>query len=209
MASRGSAIAIVASMMAAVFGCASRGGGAPSAAGSAVAATAESSAAASKSGPKVQGAAFNEDADGARLVLSSDQPLLYTAYEPRPDLLVVDLPGSVLSDGFVPPAASGTLVSSLRVDPLVEMGKPLTRLTIGHKEGTHFDVHTVGQGLAVTFDAAPEATAAAGTAAPASSTPAPAPPATLGEKLPSQDSPPRGELAHAAVFDYFARAGKV
>src|SRR5688500_20255312 len=33
---------------------------------------------------QVTQAAFNEDADGARIVVTADVPLLYTAYEPRP-----------------------------------------------------------------------------------------------------------------------------
>ncbi|MEP6995803.1 MAG: AMIN domain-containing protein, partial [Acidobacteriota bacterium] len=93
-------------------------------------------------------------------MLTSNGPLLYTAYEPRPDLLVVDLPGSSLSESFAPPAVSGTLVSSLRVEPISEMGKQWTRLTIAHKEGARYDVRAVGQGLAVTFDPGTDATVA-------------------------------------------------
>ena len=53
---------------------------------------AASAASAPRAAARVSQAAFNEDADGARVVLSANAPLLYTAYEPRPDLLVVDLP---------------------------------------------------------------------------------------------------------------------
>jgi len=68
-------------------------------------------------GVVVTQAAFNEDTDGARVVLSADAPLLYTSYEPRPDLLVVDLPGAGLHAGFVPPAGSGSLVTAIRFEP--------------------------------------------------------------------------------------------
>ncbi len=201
MACRWSAIAITALSMAAVFGCASssRGRGVQSADGAAAAA-ADSPAHASKGGATVQEAAFNEDADGARLVLSSDGPLLYTAYEPRPDLLVVDLPGSSLSDHFAAPAASGALVSSVRVDPITEMGKHLTRLTIAHKEGVHYDVHTVGQGLAVTFDTATQTASADSTATPApppDASPAPPVSTAAASSVPMPSAPVRAEIAHA------------
>ncbi len=202
MVCRRSAIAITIVMMAAVFGCASstRGRGAHPADG-ASAAAAGSPATAPQGGPTVQEAAFNEDSDGARLVISSDAPLLYTAYEPRPDLLVVDLPGSALSDHFAAPSASGVLVSSVRVEPITEMGKRLTRLTIAHKAGARYDVHTVGQGLAVTFDSAAPSTVTASSETPAP-VPAPEPSAPIAapvvaEAAPAPSTPARVEIAHA------------
>jgi len=178
MACGKSAIAIMAVMMAAVFGCASstKGRSTHSAVEATATGAADSPAASSKAGTKVQEAAFAEDPDGARLVLTSDGPLLYTAYEPRPDLLVVDLPGSSLSDRFAQPTVSGTLVSSLKIEPISEMGKQWTRLTIAHKEGARYDVRTVGQGLAVSFDTGSDAAvaSAAETSAPAA-LPAPSP----------------------------------
>src|SRR6478752_4014468 len=90
MAFRRPSTAIVALMLAAALGCAARG---PSssprqAADAASAAGAVSSKPAPEARPsaRVSQAAFNEDADGARVVLSADAPLVYTAYEPRPDL---------------------------------------------------------------------------------------------------------------------------
>src|SRR5882672_1789775 len=155
MALRRPAMAIVAFLLAAAWGCAARG---PSAsprqaadkAAARPAASSESAAAlpgrASTHGSQ---AAFNEDADGARVVLSADAPLLYTAYEPRPDLLVVDLPGTDLSPGFVVPAGSGSLVTAIRIEPVLEMGKPLTRVSLTHQAGLRTDVRGVGgRGLA-------------------------------------------------------------
>src|ERR1700693_6182732 len=105
MALRRPATAIVALMLAAALGCAARG---PSAGvrqagqeATAPRAVSSESAAAPRAAAGVSQAPFNEAADGARVVLSADAPLLYTAYEPRPDLLVVDLPGADLSAGFV------------------------------------------------------------------------------------------------------------
>jgi type IV pilus assembly protein PilQ len=201
MACGKSAIAIMAVMMAAVFGCASststKGRSTHSAVEATATGAADSPAASSKAGTKVQEAAFAEDPDGARLVLTSNGPLLYTAYEPRPDLLVVDLPGSSLSDRFAQPTVSGTLVSSLKIEPISEMGKQWTRLTIAHKEGARYDVRTVGQGLAVTFDTGSDAAvaSAAETSAPAA---LPAPPTSVMASAP-ETSPvlSRREPAHA------------
>ena len=148
MACKKTAIAIGALMLAAAFGCATGKHGAdvhPTSDGASQTASAKSAPSSAKVTARVQEASFSEDTDGARLVLSSDSPLVYTAYEPRPDLLVVELPGASLSDSFSAPNASGSLVSSVRVEPMVEMGKQLTRLTIAHREGLHYDVRTVGQ----------------------------------------------------------------
>src|SRR5215467_5083064 len=86
---RRSATAIVALTLAAALGCA---GASSSPQQAARAPRPSPEASVSPSSIRVTDAAFNEDADGARLVLSADAPLLYTSYEPRPDLLVVDLP---------------------------------------------------------------------------------------------------------------------
>jgi type IV pilus assembly protein PilQ len=185
---------LVALMLAAGIGCASRGRTASTGTASANAgAPASSRAASSSTGARVQEAAFTEDSDGARLVLSANAPLLYTAYEPRPDLLVVDLPGIGLDEKFSTPAASGTLVSSVKVEPIVEMGKPLTRLTIAHREGFRYDIRGVGQGLALSFEA-PEQPSAAASASVV------APPASAPESAPAVASAPvRGEIAAPSV----------
>src|SRR5262245_8858848 len=105
---RGIAIPLAAVSLAAAFGCASaKHPDANVANAPARAATSDTPA---KPAPAATGALeqalFTEDGDGARLVLSADAPMLYTAYEPRPDLLVLDLPGFVVADKFVPPPAA-------------------------------------------------------------------------------------------------------
>src|SRR5438876_1010724 len=190
MALRRPAMAIVAFMLAAALGCAARG---PNASPRQTAETAaahpaappESAAALpARARTRVSQAAFNEDADGARVVLSADAPLLYTAYEPRPDLLVVDLPGTDLSPGFAAPAGAGFLVTAIRIEPVLEMGKPLTRISLTHQAGLRSDVRGVGgRGLAISFEpaASPAEPAAALTAeaVPAAVEPAAAPPQTV------------------------------
>src|SRR5262249_60575453 len=157
-----SATTIVAAMMAAARGGAARNAASapPRAAQAAGASPTISSEQAAPAAVHLSGAAFNEDADGARVVLSANAPLLYTSYEPRPDLLVVDLPGTDTGKDFMAPHEVGTLVSSIRFDPVVERGKPMTRISIVHREGVRSDVRSVGQGLAIAFEA-PEAAAAA------------------------------------------------
>jgi type IV pilus assembly protein PilQ len=157
----------------------------------------DSSAAASPAAPgkvgaeasgQVTQAAFNEDADGARIVVTADVPLLYTAYEPRPDLLVIEMNGVRLAEGFTPPESSGNLVQSVRIETIEEMGKRMTRLSVAHRPGLKYDVRSVGRGLALAFETEQVAAAAP--------EPAPAPPTVTAEPL----APPalvRAELAHA------------
>ncbi len=100
MAIRGTATATALALVwAAAVGCSSRGQKAQSAADAApVVAPAPAPSPAAANAPataKITGTAFAEDADGARVVLSANAPLLYTSYEPRPNLLVVDLRDAV------------------------------------------------------------------------------------------------------------------
>ncbi len=207
------AMAIVALMLAAL-GCAAAGSksrprqAAQAAGASPAVASAPSSPSA---GPRLTQAAFDEDADGARLVVSADAPLLYTAYEPRPDLLVVDLPGADLSSGFLAPPAAGSLVTSVRFEPVAEAGKRLTRVSVEHRAGVRSEIRSVGQGLAISLEPA----AAAAEARPSVEPTAPAqPPAVAAEAAPptvpaqalpapviaeeiSRPAPAAGEIAHA------------
>ena len=212
MAFRRPAMAIVAFMLTAALGCTARG---PSASpGQAAETAAAHPAASSGSSPalparaatRISQAAFNEDADGARVVLSADAPLLYTAYEPRPNLLVVDLPGADLSPGFAAPAGAGSLVTAIQIEPVLEMGKPLTRISLTHQAGLLSDVRSIGRGLAISFEpAAPRAEPAvqASEGVPTAAEPLPAAadppampaPAVVAEEI-ARPAPPQGELAH-------------
>src|SRR6266851_8387044 len=176
---RWTAAAIAAVMGAAALGCAGTSrGAAPKQTARSVApapAVSSTSPAPSPAAVRILEAAFNEDSDGARVVLSADAPLLYTAYEPRADLFVLELPGADLSQAFVPLAAAGNLVSSVRVEPVFEMGRRLTRVTIAHRDGTRSDVRSLGQGLAISFEPPREAQISPAEA-PAVEAPAPSPP---------------------------------
>ena len=162
---------------------------------------AQSSPAAAPSSPaaepgssgQITQAAFNEDGDGARVVISADAPLLYTSYEPRPDLLVVDMPGVRTADGFAAPEAAGGLVQAVRVETIEELGKQVTRLSVEHRPGLKYELRSVGRGLAVAFETPREA--GADTAA----IPAAAEPTVVAEPL-APPAPPalvRAEMAHS------------
>jgi type IV pilus assembly protein PilQ len=143
---------------------------------------------------QVTQAAFNEDADGARIVVTSDAPLLYTSYEPRPNLLIVEMPGVQLADGFAAPNVAGTLVQSVRAEELEELGKKITRLSVEHQPGLKYELRSVGRGLAVAFTPA-EAPAPAEPTLAAEAAPVPSPPKVETEPI----APPaltRAELAH-------------
>src|ERR1700686_1490055 len=109
-------------VLAAGLGCAARGTGAARPSDLAAANPPVSSEApTSRPGPGTRrpaGAAFRGDADGARLVISASAPMLYTAYDPRHNLLVVDLPNFGLAETFSAPQATGELVQSIRVEPM-------------------------------------------------------------------------------------------
>ena len=187
-------------------GCSSRGQGAHSAADALPAASpapAPSPAAANAppAAAKITGTAFNEDADGARVVLSANAPLLYTSYEPRPNLLVVDLRDASVAANVTTPKVGG-LVESIKFEEIDELGKRITRLSITHNPDARPDLRSVGQGLAIAFTG-PTSTAQADiatetpavTAASVESAPLPAAAAPSAPK-PAPVSVARGEAAH-------------
>ena len=94
---------------------------------------------------KITGTAFAEDADGARVVLSANAPLLYTSYEPRPNLLVVDLRDASVASNVATPKVGG-LVESIKFEELDELGKRITRLSITHNPDAHPDLAVGGPG---------------------------------------------------------------
>jgi type IV pilus assembly protein PilQ len=147
----------------------------------------------------IESAAFTQDSDGARVVLNADSPLLYTSYEPAPDTLVIEVSGARPAEAFVTPSVEGGLITSLKVDPIEELGRKQTRLTIQHRPGSKFEIASQGKSLAIGFDAETIADAAA--KAPVSETPKP--PVVNAVDLsatPSDSAPanvPRGEAARS------------
>jgi type IV pilus assembly protein PilQ len=194
---RAAATAIgIAAILAGASGCSAvkKGNGVSAGpAHSSPAAAPSSPAAEPGSSGQITQAAFNEDGDGARVVISADAPLLYTSYEPRPDLLVVDMPGVRTADGFAAPDAAGGLVKAVRVETIEELGKQVTRLTVEHRPGLKYELRSVGRGLAVAFETPREASADTAAAPPA------AEPAVVAEPLEPVAAPAlvRAEMAHS------------
>ncbi|HET7452039.1 MAG TPA: hypothetical protein VFL12_04820, partial [Thermoanaerobaculia bacterium] len=120
---------------------------------SAPAPEAQAAAPAPRPAATIDSAAFSQDADGARIVLNADSPLLYTSYEPKPDTLVIDLSGARPADAFATPGVEGGLVTGLKVEPIEELGRRQTRITIHHAPGAKFEIASQGRSLAVGFDA--------------------------------------------------------
>jgi type IV pilus assembly protein PilQ len=149
----------------------------------------------------IESAAFGQDADGARIVLNSDSPILYTSYEPKPDTLVLELPGVKTSDSLTLPSVSGDLVSAMSVEPGAELGRVQTRIVIKHRPGLKYEVSSQGKSLAIGFEspAVAEVHPEPVPAAVAENHPEPAPVVTATEiPLPaSRPVPPRAgeELA--------------
>jgi type IV pilus assembly protein PilQ len=217
MAFRGTATATALALAwAAAVACSSGGQGthtaataaAPGPAPAAPPAAASSTPAASA---KITGTAFNEDSDGARVVLSATAPLLYTSYEPRPNLLVVDLRDASVAPDVTAPKVSG-LIESIKFEELDELGKKVTRLSITHSPDARVDLRSVGQGLAIAFTGPTavaendEKTGSASAAPPADveshplTASAPAAPASAAPIAAAAAAPApsaRGEVAHA------------
>jgi len=157
MAFRGTATATALALAWAVaVGCSSGGHGTHTAAATTAASPAPAAAPAPAAtntpaaSAKITGTAFAEDADGARVVLSATAPLLYTSYEPRPNLLVVDLRDASVAADVATPKVGG-LVESVKFEELDELGKKITRLSITHNPDARPDLRSVGQGLAIAF----------------------------------------------------------
>ena len=217
MAFRGTATATALALAwAAAVGCASRGQAAHTAAATPVDQSAPAPPpAASPASAKITQAAFNQDSDGARVVLSASAPLLYTSYEPRPDLLIVDLRDVSVAEGFKSPSTTGGVVDSIKFEELDELGKRMTRMSIAHSPEAKVDVRSLGQGLAIAFSG-PVAVAAAEPAETAAPAPQPsvetealaapaattavaavAPPPPAAAKVVVASPAARGEVAHS------------
>lgn len=199
---RAAATAIgMAAVLAGMFGCSAVKKGNRVAAGSVAPSPPQATSAPAAASPgrgQVTQAAFNEDADGARIVVTSDAPLLYTSYEPRPDLLIVEMQGVHLADGFASPTVAGSLVQSVRAEELEELGKKITRLSVEHKAGLKYELRSVGRGLAVAFEAPRDAARTDAPGEPtvvAAEAASPAPPTVTAEPI-AEPVLSRAELAH-------------
>lgn len=102
-----------------------------------------------------------------RVVLGTSGNPAYTSYSPQPDVYVVDLPRMARANGLEIPTDLPEWVASVSVDEAIELGRPLTRVTMRFREPLSPSASTEGNAVVVSIPA-PEAGAvhAAGTAEP-------------------------------------------
>jgi type IV pilus assembly protein PilQ len=96
-----------------------------------------------------------------RLVLETSGSPAYTSYSPQSDVFVVDLPRTTRGLGVVVPADLPSYVASISADEAVELGVPLTRVTVRFTEPRAASLHAVDGTLHIEFGAAGEPDVAA------------------------------------------------
>src|SRR5512140_1470162 len=112
-----------------------------------------------------------EAAPTAHLLLQTSGSPAYTSYSPQPNVFVVDLPRTVKAADLVTPASLPDFIASISADEAVELGSPLTRVTI-RLNGTVSPRTSVADGgvmvdFGVAAPAAPAAVASVEPVAPA------------------------------------------
>lgn len=75
-----------------------------------------------------------ESSPEPRLLLHTNGTPVYTSYSPQPDVYVVDLPRTAKANGLSVPTNLPSSVASVAVDDAVELGRPLTRVTLRFTE---------------------------------------------------------------------------
>lgn len=105
-----------------------------------------------------------EAAPTPHLLLQTSGSPAYTSYSPQPDVFVVDLPRTVKAADLATPATLPDFITSIAADEAVELGSPLTRVTIRLNGAVSPRTSVTDGGVMVAF----------GGAATASSAPAPA-----------------------------------
>jgi type IV pilus assembly protein PilQ len=94
-----------------------------------------------------------EASPAPRLVLETAGSPAYTSYSPQPDVFVVDLPGATRNNGLVIPTNLPSWVASVSADEAVELGTPLTRVTVRFAEPRLASVEMVEGSLSISFGA--------------------------------------------------------
>lgn len=93
-----------------------------------------------------------ESAPTPRLVLRTSQEPVYSSYAPKDGEFIVDLPGTTKSPQLTTPANLPARISSISADETVELGKPLTRVTMHYSGGTAPIAEAEGDTVVVSFD---------------------------------------------------------
>lgn len=87
-----------------------------------------------------------------RLVLHTTGKPAYTSYSPHPDVFVIDLPKTSKSEQLSIASAFPAPILSVAADEAVELGSPLTRVTIRFARATSPAASATGDSVVVTLD---------------------------------------------------------
>ncbi|HEY0788234.1 MAG TPA: AMIN domain-containing protein, partial [Thermoanaerobaculia bacterium] len=95
-----------------------------------------------------------------KLVVETTGRPAYTGYHPQPDVYVVDLLKTVKQTGLVLPTNLPDFIASVSADEVLEMGKPMTRVTVRFREAVPAFASAAGNGVEIGFERAAAETVA-------------------------------------------------
>ncbi|HUP66487.1 MAG TPA: type IV pilus secretin PilQ [Thermoanaerobaculia bacterium] len=139
----------------AVVGCAS---GAPRSGAPEAAAPAPSGTAAGSSMALLSLRA--ENTPEPRIIVETSGRPVYTGYHPQPDVYVIDLLKTVRQANVVLPTNLPSFIASVAADEVLELGKPLTRVTVRFREPVSAFASAEGNGVVIGFEGVPSSIAA-------------------------------------------------
>lgn len=93
-----------------------------------------------------------EAAPTPRLVLHTTGKPAYTSYSPHPDVFVIDLPKTTKNDQLSIASTFPAPIVSVAADEAVELGSPLTRVTVRFSRATSPAASATGDSVVVTLD---------------------------------------------------------
>lgn len=86
-----------------------------------------------------------------RLVLQTTGAPAYTSYSPQPDVFVLDLPRTTKAYDLVVPTNLPSYVASVAADEAIELGRPLTRVTVRFSTPMSATATTVDGNVVIDF----------------------------------------------------------
>lgn len=93
-----------------------------------------------------------ENTPEVRLIAETDGRPAYTGYHPQPDVYVVDLLKTVRQPGLILPTNLPEFIASVAAEEVLELGKPMTRITVRFREPVRAFASAEGSGVAIGFD---------------------------------------------------------
>lgn len=102
-----------------------------------------------------------ENSPEPRLIAETDGRPAYTGYHPQPDVYVVDLLKTVKQSGLVLPTNLPDFMASIAAEEVLELGRPMTRITIRFREPVNAYASASGTGVTIGFEPPASSMAAA------------------------------------------------